>query len=316
MASIDPVTPSIALVSESELPVEETVAAAATSPAISTTAPDLSSLESMVADVQTQLATEPDGSSTLGKIVGILAGVVSALVSLVANIWGKQSTAEANDAVSAQGDAPSAEALSSSSTSSAATSSVAASGATTASATSPATSSNTSTAATQSLSSTAGSVQQSHFDVTQNDQGAIVVRTIDGYIVRAEGKDYAWSVTGPDGMTTRIWGDPHVTESDGGVWDFKERGTFFFGKNKITLEVAPYGKDKTVSGSIHLYAGDERVTIKGLNTNKPVISAVSHDGKQHDDSLADGIAYSRAVNKTGEAWRTKSGSKTVTMGVK
>jgi hypothetical protein len=150
----------------------------------------------------------------------------------------------------------------------------------------------------------------------RNDQGAITVRTTDGYLVRAEGKDHAWSITGPDGMTTRIWGDPHVSESDGGTWDFKNRGTFFFGKNKVTVEVVPFGNGQTISSAITLYSGDERVTIKGLETNKPMITAVSHDGKQHDDSLADGDAYSRAVNKTGEAWRTKNGSKTVTMGAK
>jgi hypothetical protein len=107
-----------------------------------------------------------------------------------------------------------------------------------------------------------------------------------------------------------------VTESDGDAWDFKNRGTFFFGKNKVTVEVVPYGNGQTISSAITLYSGDERVTIKGLDANKPIITAVSHDGKQHDDSLADGDAYARAVNKTGEAWRTKSGSKTVTMGAK
>ena len=59
----------------------------------------------------------------------------------------------------------------------------------------------------------------SAFGVIKNDMGEIVVRTLDGYVVRAEGRDEAWSVTGPDGKMTRIWGDPHVKESDGNTWD-------------------------------------------------------------------------------------------------
>jgi hypothetical protein len=309
MTSIDPVTTSTALTAESELPTEETVAAtavatqtaAATTP---TTVPDLSSLESLVANAQTQLAADPQSTSSMGKIVAILAGVVSALVSLVSNLLGKKTDS----------------AMSSSSTSTSGTTSETAkssgSAATAGSGTSTTTASTTGSTATQKPSATTGAVKQSNFDVMRNDQGAITVRTTDGYLVRAEGKDHAWSITGPDGMTTRIWGDPHVTESDGDAWDFKNRGTFFFGKNKITVEVVPYGNGQTISSAITLYSGDERVTIKGLDANKPIITAVSHDGKQHDDSLADGDAYSRAVNKTGEAWRTKTGSKTVTMGAK
>jgi hypothetical protein len=312
MTLIDPVTTSTALTAESELPTEETVAATAVATQAATvaaTTPDLSSLESMVADVQTQLAADPQGTSVMGKIVGILAGVVSALVSLVSNLLGKQDSSSAKSGESTSGVAtPSSTAKSSATT----TASASSSGTTTAASSSP----KSSAAASQGASSPTSSVKQSHFDVMQNDQGAITVRTTDGYLIRAEAKDHAWSITGPDGMTTRIWGDPHVSESDGGAWDFKNRGTFFFGKNKVTVEVVPFGNGQTISSAITLYSGDERVTIKGLDTNKPMITAVSHDGKQHDDSLADGDAYSRAVNKTGEAWRTKTGSKTVTMGAK
>lgn len=312
MASIDPVTTSVPLATESELPNDDAVTGTTITSQASavTTSPDLSSLESMVADAQTQLASDPDGSSTLGKIVGILAGVVSALVSLVANIWGKQTTSAA-DTVSAQSKTTP---TTSAATGGATTSSATGAGSTVAASSAASTSSTSGSTATQSAAIASSTVKQSNFEVIQNDNGAITIRTVDGYIVRADGKDYAWSITGPDGMTTRIWGDPHVSESDGGAWDFKKRGTFFFGKNKVTVEVVPYGNGQTVSSALNLYAGDERVTIKGIDANKPVIAAVSHDGKQHDDSLADGDAYSRAVNKTGEAWRTKNGLKTVTMG--
>jgi len=307
--AIDPVTTSTAFTAESELPTEEPVAATAVTTqaatgAVPATTPDLSSLESMVASAQTQLAADPQSTSSMGKIVSILAGVVSALVSLVSNLLGKQPDSAASGSLTSKSGATSDTNKSSTS------------GTTTGSGTSSTTDVKTGSTSTQTPSTTTGTVKQSNFDVMQNDQGAITVRTTDGYLVRAEGKDHAWSITGPDGMTTRIWGDPHVSESDGDAWDFKNRGTFFFGKNKVTVEVVPYGNGQTISSAITLYAGDERVTIKGLDVNKPIITAVSHDGKQHDDSLADGDAYLRAVNKTGEAWRTKTGSKTITMGAK
>ena len=137
-----------------------------------------------------------------------------------------------------------------------------------------------------------------------DDRGAITVRTPDGYVVKAEGKEQAWSITGPDGKTTRIWGDPHVVESDGDRWDFKERGSFMFGANKITAETVPAGNGQTLSYRLTVYSGNERVTVGGINTNKPVIVAVGQDGKQHDDQLADGTQYTRSVGANGEAWST------------
>lgn len=309
MTSIDSLTTAAPMAAESTLPEEDstTTVSATTAPnqTATTNAPDLSSLQGMVSDVQSQLATDPAGESTMGKIVGILAGVVSALVSLVSNIWGKQSGTATPPTAKAEGTS---DAVAKSSATSAPASGTS-SGSSTAK-------SSATQSPTPASTPTSSGVRQSNFDVTQNDKGAITVRTLDGYLVRAEGKDHAWSITGPDGMTTRIWGDPHVSESDGDAWDFKNRGTFFFGKNKVTVEVVPYGNGQTISSAINLYSGDERVTIKGIDTNKPIITAVSHDGHQHDDSLADGDVYSRAVNKTGEAWRTKSGTKTVTMGAK
>jgi Domain of Unknown Function (DUF1521) len=137
-----------------------------------------------------------------------------------------------------------------------------------------------------------------------DDSGAITVRTPDGYVVKAEGKEQAWSITGPDGKTTRIWGDPHVLESDGDRWDFKERGSFMFGANKITAETVPAGNGQTLSYRLTVYSGNERVTVGGINTNKPVIVAVGQDGKQHDDQLADGTQYTRSLGANGEAWST------------
>lgn len=155
---------------------------------------------------------------------------------------------------------------------------------------------------TSSQQATSGAVSSSSFQVARNDIGQIAVRTLDGYIIRAEGKEEAWTITAPDGKTTRIWGDPHVKESDGNNWDFLTRATFSFGNNKVTAEVVPAGNGSTYTSRITIYSGDERVTIDGIDKNKPAIVAVSRDGKQHDDGLADGITYRRATTARGESW--------------
>jgi hypothetical protein len=154
-------------------------------------------------------------------------------------------------------------------------------------------------------------VVRSALDVNSNDAGMITVRTLDGFTVRAEGREEAWSITGPDGRTTRIWGDPHVSESDGDRWDFLNRATFMFGKNKATVEVVPAGNGQTLSARLTIYSDHERVTIDGINNNKPNIIAASSDGLQHDASLADGDIYKRVVTEVGESWVSATTGKSV-----
>jgi hypothetical protein len=154
-------------------------------------------------------------------------------------------------------------------------------------------------------------VVRSALDVNKNNAGMITVRTLDGYTIRAEGRDQAWSITGPDGKTTRIWGDPHVTESDGDKWDFINGSTFMFGKNKVTVEVVPAGNGQTYSARITVYSDHERVTIDGIEKNQPSIVAASSDGLTHDASLADGDIYKRVMTPTGEAWVSASTNKVV-----
>jgi hypothetical protein len=148
-------------------------------------------------------------------------------------------------------------------------------------------------------------------DVNKNDAGMVTVRTLDGFTVRAEGRDQAWSITGPDGQTTRIWGDPHVTESDGDKWDFLNRSTFMFGKNKATIEVVPAGNGQTFSARLTVYSDRERVTIDGIEKNQPNVISASSDGLQHDAALADGEIYKRVSTKTGEAWVSVATGKVV-----
>jgi hypothetical protein len=150
----------------------------------------------------------------------------------------------------------------------------------------------------------------------QDDKGVVTVRSPDGYVVRAEGHHQAWTITAPDGKSTRIFGDPHVRESDGTTWDFKEQSTFVFGRSKATVETVPARNGTTFSKRVTIYHGDERVTIGGIDANRPTIVALSGDGRQHDDGLSDGAHYVRRATKNGESWVSVVDGKKKTMGVK
>jgi|GEM_PF-4826106 len=277
---------------------------AVSAPASSTS---LNNLEALVIQAQEQVADIPlDNGGAFEKILGAITNLVATLVTLVSSLVGKSSRERGTTT----------ESKSSGATPQLADAALAQSGMKSSSATkaSPPSSITSGAGGTSSRPLAAPAIPaKSHFNVVKSDQGMVTVRTLDGFVVRAEGKDQAWSISGPDGRSTRIWGDPHVTESDGDTWDFTKRGTFVFGKNKATVEVVPAGNGQTFSSCLTIYAGDERVTIGGIDTNKPVIMAVSNDGKQHDDGLADGTVYRRKLNQTGEAWTTTSGTKVVVM---
>ena len=153
-------------------------------------------------------------------------------------------------------------------------------------------------------------------EAIQDDKGVVTVRTLDGFTVRAEGKEAAWGITSPDGKTTRIFGDPHVKESDGDRWDFKKRSSFVFGSNKVTVETVPNKNGNTVSSRITIYSGSERVTIGGVDKNRPTILALASDGQQHDDGLSDGDLFTRNSTKKGESWSVVQNGKKRVMGAK
>src|SRR5690606_5196891 len=116
--------------------------------------------------------------------------------------------------------------------------------------------------------------------------------TNDGYQISFEGKNQEWRITAPDGTSTRIWGDPHVEESDGSKWDFYTQSTFVFGNNKVTVEVAPWkGTAATVSKTVTIYNGDNRFTMTGLDNDKPKIVAWDFASNSHDQLLSDGVVF-------------------------
>ena len=92
-----------------------------------------------------------------------------------------------------------------------------------------------------------------------------------------------------------------LVEADLVVLDLGRNDRWFFGVPLQTFR------------RITLYHGSERVTIAGIDTNKPFLVGLAQDGKQHDDSLSDGTTYRRGLGKKGEAWSMKSGGKNKVM---
>ena len=111
-----------------------------------------------------------------------------------------------------------------------------------------------------------------------------VVTTPGGYKIEAGGQ-YEWKITGPDGKSTRVWGDPHVDEGDGGKWDFKRNSTFMLGDGtRINVTTAPH-KKMTVTKDLEIISGNERVNITDLHKGKGKTGPVTQDGFQKANSF-------------------------------
>ncbi|MEZ5307613.1 MAG: DUF1521 domain-containing protein [Pyrinomonadaceae bacterium] len=113
-----------------------------------------------------------------------------------------------------------------------------------------------------------------------------VVTTPGGYTIEPVGK-FEWKITGPDGKTTRIWGDPHVEEGDGGKWDFKRNSTFMLPDGtRINVTTVPWKDGRmTVTSGLEIISGNERVLISDIDKGKGVIGPVTQDGFQYANSF-------------------------------
>lgn len=123
----------------------------------------------------------------------------------------------------------------------------------------------------------------SHPEGSLRTEGGKII-TPGGYTIEAT-KQHEWIITGPDGKTTRIWGDPHVAEGDGGKWDFKRNSTFVLADGtRINVSTAPW-KDgsMTVTSGLEVISGNERVTVSGIDQGKGVVGQVTQDGYAHSN---------------------------------
>lgn len=114
-----------------------------------------------------------------------------------------------------------------------------------------------------------------------------VITTEGGYEIEMMGPT-EWKITGPDGSTTRIWGDPHVDEGDrnatsesNGGWDFKDHTTFHLADGtEINVSTVPRGNGTTVTGQLNIVNGDHAVEVTGIDKGKGQIGEVTTNGAE------------------------------------
>ena len=136
-----------------------------------------------------------------------------------------------------------------------------------------------------------------------DEQGLISVSTDDGFQVKFSGKHQELKISSPDGKTTRIWGDPHVVESDGDKWDFFNNSSFVFGDNKITIETVDLGNGTSLVGTVNIYNDKERLSLTNIDQDEPLITSWNFDAKTHDSQLNDGDIYDLKLEANGtEEW--------------
>ncbi|HEV2763890.1 MAG TPA: DUF1521 domain-containing protein [Pyrinomonadaceae bacterium] len=109
-----------------------------------------------------------------------------------------------------------------------------------------------------------------------------VITTPGGYKIEQLGQ-YEWKITGPDGKSTRIWGDPHVDEGDrdgAADWDFKRNSTFVLPDGThINVTTVPGGAEgMTVTGQLEIINGVDRVLVTDIDKGKGQIGTVTQDG--------------------------------------
>lgn len=119
-----------------------------------------------------------------------------------------------------------------------------------------------------------------------------------GTIVEATGKSNEWTVTMPDGKKSRIWGDPHVEVfnkdgkmlKNGGKFDIKRQTSLTLPTGeKLTVEMTPpRANGYTVTKNVHIQDGSQRVSITGIDTNKPKSSGIKNDRYEFDAKMKDG----------------------------
>lgn len=133
----------------------------------------------------------------------------------------------------------------------------------------------------------------------RNEDGKIT--TPGGYTIEAT-KQHEWIITSPDGKTTRIWGDPHVAEGDGGKWDFKRDSTFVLGDGtRINVKTAPWGDGKmTVTSELEIISGNDRVGITGIDKGKGVVGPITQDGFAHANCFGNNDVF--VMGREGDDW--------------
>lgn len=105
------------------------------------------------------------------------------------------------------------------------------------------------------------------------------ITTPGGYTIEQLGQ-FEWKISGPDGKSTRVWGDPHVDESDGGKFDFKKNTTFALPDGtEIHVTTKPWGNGgMTVTGQLDITNGADHIRVSDIDKGKGKVGEITKDG--------------------------------------
>lgn len=130
------------------------------------------------------------------------------------------------------------------------------------------------------------------------------------FSVTMGGDKQEWTITGPDGNETRIWGDPHVDENGDGTtdWDFKEDVSFVLpdGTN-ITVGTKDWGNGMTVTDSLTITKGNQSIQVTGIADNNPQIGEPGLNGFELDAQTNDGQSF--YMGNDASEWHTEGGDR-------
>ncbi|WP_211824395.1 DUF1521 domain-containing protein [Kistimonas asteriae] len=109
------------------------------------------------------------------------------------------------------------------------------------------------------------------------------------------GNSEAWSIVDANGNSTKIWGDPHVSEGDrNGYWDFQSDGTFML-DDGTKIQVKTTAKDRkdgnVYTDSLTITKGNQSIEVTGIADNKPQIGEPALNGAMLDQATNDGHVF-------------------------
>jgi hypothetical protein len=136
------------------------------------------------------------------------------------------------------------------------------------------------------------------------------VRTPGGFTVVATGDDARWNIYGPgqkppEKPVTEVWGDPHVLEKDGTRWDFTKDSNFLLPDGTLIRCDTTSEVGHSVSKGISIVAGNDRVEVTGINSDKPQV-AKTQDGEawmqQNQATLQQGATFALRTDGDKQDW--------------
>ncbi|MCK5892927.1 MAG: DUF1521 domain-containing protein [Endozoicomonadaceae bacterium] len=128
------------------------------------------------------------------------------------------------------------------------------------------------------------------------------------------GENESWSIVDSDGKSTKIWGDPHVSEGDrGGHWDFQSNSTFILDDGtKISVDTASKGRTdgNVYTNGLTITKGNQSIQVTGIADNDPKIGDPGLNGGQLDRDTNDGHVFQ--MGDAADDWTYQATGKEVT----